>query len=321
MKVSYDEFSLTVGDSLRESIDHGLSRSRFGIVILSRHFFAKHWPQKELNGLATREVDGTKVILPVWHGVGVVEVRTHSPMFADRIAVNTEKGLEHVVEKVLAAAGLPANVVSESRASRETIPFEESVNEKGKAGIAPLRKSRKAPLSARSTGLAENPKRGRRAIQDGFLLGARNDWAALLEESWPEIGWHLSCMRDGQNSTIEDIRRTFEPVKEKPHNPGLAAPFYRQSSEIASPEHVWKNREQLGKWDAEIIRAQANRDEYQRACRDAEAALKLASPADKDTIQDEASKCQHRLLKLEENLKKLQNERDTLDLKVRDQEA
>ncbi len=91
MKVSYDEFSLTVGDSLRESIDHGLSRSRFGIVILSRHFFAKHWPQKELNGLATREVDGTKVILPVWHGVGVVEVRTHSPMFADRIAVNTEK--------------------------------------------------------------------------------------------------------------------------------------------------------------------------------------------------------------------------------------
>ncbi len=128
-------------------------------------------------------------------------------------------------------------------------------------------------------------------------------------------------MRDGQNSTIEDIRRTFEPVKEKPHNPGLAAPFYRQSSEIASPEHVWKNREQLGKWDAEIIRAQANRDEYQRACRDAEAALKLASPADKDTIQDEATKCQHRLLKLEENLKKLQNERDTLDLKVRDQEA
>ncbi len=321
MKVWYDEFSLNVGDSLRESIDRGLSQSRFGVVILSRHFFAKHWPQKELNGLATREVDGKKVILPVWHTVGVVEVRAYSPMFADRIAVNTEKGLEHVVEKVLAAAGLPSNVVSESRPSRQTIPFKESVNEKRKSGVAPLRKRRRVPLSARSVGLAESPQCGRLATQDGFLLGARNGWAALLEESWPEIGWHLSCVRDAQNGTIEDIRRTFEPVKEKPHNPGLAAPLHRQSFEIASPDHVWKNREQLGKWGAEIITAEAKRDEYQRACRDAEAALKLASSADKSTIQDEATKCHDRLLKLEENIKTLQNERDTLDLKVRDQEA
>jgi hypothetical protein len=34
--VWYDEFSLTVGDSLRRSIDHGLSKSRFGIVILRK---------------------------------------------------------------------------------------------------------------------------------------------------------------------------------------------------------------------------------------------------------------------------------------------
>jgi hypothetical protein len=51
----------------RQSIDSGLARSRFGIVILSEAFFAKHWPQRELDGLAAREVDGVKVILPVWH--------------------------------------------------------------------------------------------------------------------------------------------------------------------------------------------------------------------------------------------------------------
>ena len=39
----YDEFALTVGDSLRRSIDSGLAKSRFGIVILSHHFFAKDW--------------------------------------------------------------------------------------------------------------------------------------------------------------------------------------------------------------------------------------------------------------------------------------
>jgi TIR domain len=60
----YAEFSLTVGDSLHKSIDHGLANSEFGVVILSRHFFEKHWPTQELNGLATREVNGKKVLLP-----------------------------------------------------------------------------------------------------------------------------------------------------------------------------------------------------------------------------------------------------------------
>jgi hypothetical protein len=103
LRVWYDEFSLTVGDSLRESIDQGLARSEFGVVILSKHFFEKHWPTQELNGLATREINGKKVILPVWHGVSFEEVRQYSPMLADRVAVTTEKGVDHVVEQLLAA--------------------------------------------------------------------------------------------------------------------------------------------------------------------------------------------------------------------------
>src|ERR1051325_3140270 len=47
-KIWYDEFQLRVGDSLRRSIDKGLARSRFGIVVLSPSFFAKNWPQYEL---------------------------------------------------------------------------------------------------------------------------------------------------------------------------------------------------------------------------------------------------------------------------------
>ncbi len=97
----YDDFSLKLGDSLRQSIDRGLARSLFGVVILSPRFFEKHWPQQELNGLATREVDGEKVILPVWHNISVEEVRTNSPMLADRKAVHTHEGLERVVQKIL----------------------------------------------------------------------------------------------------------------------------------------------------------------------------------------------------------------------------
>ncbi|MGA3371289.1 MAG: toll/interleukin-1 receptor domain-containing protein [Terracidiphilus sp.] len=98
--VWYDEFTLTVGDGLRKSIDQGLSQSDFGVVILSKQFFEKHWPQQELNGLASKEINGRKVILPVWHGVGVEEVRSFSPMLADRIGVSTNKGLELVVEQL-----------------------------------------------------------------------------------------------------------------------------------------------------------------------------------------------------------------------------
>lgn len=103
LSVWYDEFSLRVGDSLRQSIDHGLLRSKFGVVILSPHFFEKHWPQQELNGLATRELGGRKVILPVWHKVGFEEVRQYSPTLADRLAVSTNEGLDSVVQKIIEA--------------------------------------------------------------------------------------------------------------------------------------------------------------------------------------------------------------------------
>lgn len=56
----YDDFALSVGDSLRQSIDKGLSGSRYGIVVLSAAFFAKNWPQYELNGLVAKEMDGKR---------------------------------------------------------------------------------------------------------------------------------------------------------------------------------------------------------------------------------------------------------------------
>ena len=38
LRVWYDEFELRIGDSLRRKIDKGLSRSRFGVVVLSHSF-------------------------------------------------------------------------------------------------------------------------------------------------------------------------------------------------------------------------------------------------------------------------------------------
>ena len=85
----YDEFQLKVGDSLRRSIDRGLARSRFGIVVLSPSFFAKNWPQYELDGLTAKEMAGGKVILPLWHKVSKNEVLGYSPSLADKVALST----------------------------------------------------------------------------------------------------------------------------------------------------------------------------------------------------------------------------------------
>ena len=95
----YDEFALKVGDSLRQSIDKGLAVSAYGIVVLSEAFFAKNWPQYELNGLVAREIEGEKVILPVWHNITKQDVLKYSPPLADKIAiVSSDKSIDEIAE-------------------------------------------------------------------------------------------------------------------------------------------------------------------------------------------------------------------------------
>src|SRR5688572_2886706 len=74
LRVWYDEFELRIGDSLRRKIDLGLSRSSFGVVVLSQSFFSKGWPNYELDGLVTRAVSGEQELLPVWHNISKQEV-------------------------------------------------------------------------------------------------------------------------------------------------------------------------------------------------------------------------------------------------------
>nr|WP_298687672.1 DUF1883 domain-containing protein [uncultured Dongia sp.] len=97
LDVWYDEFELRIGDSLRRKIDKGISRSRFGVVVLSQAFFGRGWPEYELDGLVTRTVSGDQNLLPVWHKVSKREVIQYSPSLADRLARNTAT---HTVEEI-----------------------------------------------------------------------------------------------------------------------------------------------------------------------------------------------------------------------------
>jgi hypothetical protein len=102
--VWFDEYELTVGDSLRQKIDRGLVDSRFGIVVLSPSFFAKPWPRYELDSLVTKAmIADRKVILPVWHHIGRDEIAGHSPKLADLLGVDSARGVEEVAAALIRA--------------------------------------------------------------------------------------------------------------------------------------------------------------------------------------------------------------------------
>ncbi|MGF1620693.1 MAG: toll/interleukin-1 receptor domain-containing protein [Rhodomicrobiaceae bacterium] len=90
VNVWYDDYQLKLGDSLSRSIDKGLARSDFGLVVLSPAFFAKRWTEYELRGLTSRELSGPQIILPVWHNVSFEDVVQFSPSLADKLAVKTD---------------------------------------------------------------------------------------------------------------------------------------------------------------------------------------------------------------------------------------
>ena len=105
LRVWFDEFELSLGDSLNEKINDGLSRSRYGVVVISPTFFKKHWTQFEMNGFVARQTTGERVILPIWHRITKSEVLEHAPPLADLVALNSstqsiEEMVDEIVEKV-----------------------------------------------------------------------------------------------------------------------------------------------------------------------------------------------------------------------------
>jgi len=97
LAVWYDEFTLSIGDSLRRKIDRGLATSRVGLVVLSPSFISKGWTNYELDGIVTRTVSGEQIILPIWHNITKQEVMDFSPSLADKVARSTAT---HTVEDI-----------------------------------------------------------------------------------------------------------------------------------------------------------------------------------------------------------------------------
>ena len=91
LKVWYDKAKMKLGDSMRQKIDSGLNKSKYGIVVLSPNYIAegKYWTKTELDGLFQLESVNGKRIIPIWHNLQKKEVMAFSPTIAGKFAAST----------------------------------------------------------------------------------------------------------------------------------------------------------------------------------------------------------------------------------------
>ncbi|MEO5600795.1 MAG: toll/interleukin-1 receptor domain-containing protein [Cyclobacteriaceae bacterium] len=101
LKIWYSGKELGVGDSIEKTIQKGLNRSRFGIVIFSPTYLAKNWTIREFYTLLSKEIEEHKVILPVLYNVTLDDLKNRDLLMADRFAVNADRGMDFVVQKLV----------------------------------------------------------------------------------------------------------------------------------------------------------------------------------------------------------------------------
>lgn len=105
IKVWRDKLSISWGDSIRKSIDRGLLKSKFAIVVLSKSYMGKYWTGYEFDGILNLETTTRKVFLPIWHNVTVDDVKAFSPSIAGRKAFEiksiTAYGIAEKLKEIL----------------------------------------------------------------------------------------------------------------------------------------------------------------------------------------------------------------------------
>ena len=91
--VWYDEFSLKVGVSLRESIEKGLKECKKCILILSPNFLSNNgWTKKEFDSIFIRETrEQQRIVLPVWYNVTPQQVYDYCPSLTNTFALDWNK--------------------------------------------------------------------------------------------------------------------------------------------------------------------------------------------------------------------------------------
>lgn len=103
----YDEYSLNIGDSLRESIEKGIKETNKCILVLTPNFISNPgWTKVEFNSVFTKDLlKNNRSILPIWFQVTKEQVYEYSPMLLDTVALiwpqPTDKDFENKKNQII----------------------------------------------------------------------------------------------------------------------------------------------------------------------------------------------------------------------------
>jgi hypothetical protein len=95
LRVWIDRDELTIGDSIRRTIDTALPQCRYGVVVFSPNSIGRTWLHRELDALTQLETNDRKVILPVLHDITPAELDAVTPLLSGRLGLTTS---DHTVE-------------------------------------------------------------------------------------------------------------------------------------------------------------------------------------------------------------------------------
>jgi len=188
-EVWYDEYELTIGDSLLKRINNGLASADYGVVVLSPYFFQKKWPQSELDGLFALESANRKMILPIWKDVSIEDVKRYSPMLAGRLGANASDGVEKVVREIRKAIEVSV------RAKELTV------------GDSIIKKAQQLDMTLKERNNAERLSRceeGVVLVASGFQTLCNTLQASMIEERWtPSFGQENAESKLGSQALLD----------------------------------------------------------------------------------------------------------------------
>jgi hypothetical protein len=125
----YSEAELKWGDSITKNVNDGLKISRYVIVILSRAFMSKNWPERELNAAMNVEASSGDVrVLPLIIGEksDEKEILSNYPILNDKFYLSWSAGAEVIAGALrdrLAAGESPPPGHSLKKAAGLAIPM------------------------------------------------------------------------------------------------------------------------------------------------------------------------------------------------------
>lgn len=102
--VWYDEYTLEIGDNLREKIETGIKEAKYCIIILSENYVSnKRWAKSEFDSIFIKEIHEKEkgIILPIWHNINEKSIYEFSPSLLNIIGSNSSKDVKLLAKELV----------------------------------------------------------------------------------------------------------------------------------------------------------------------------------------------------------------------------